>query len=401
MKQGMNFEKMTVHELIADDDFICWVKHPNESRNQYWNKVIDDFPKVERVILEAKQLVLSVRIKETLPPVGAKERILANIRSQTKKEEKEVRMIRIPYLFRIAAGIVGFAVAGLWVYLKYADKSAGGLDGSQQVVYSDTKAGMIYLNDGRSIALEDLQNGIIVEDGTTHIAKEGNNRLVYQKGSLLDKVGIDSITTAIGKQWQIELPDQSIVWLNSGSVIRFPKLENGTSRTASVSGEAYFEVAHDAKAPFLIEVNQVNVKVLGTHFNISSYYGDVLDITLLEGIVQVERGDHVNLIKPGQRARYRGEALEPEISHVNVNQVVAWKEGLFSFDGDSIDEVMSQIQRWYGVNIEYVGTKPHDLITGTIPRESTLKDVLAILQDTGSDAQFTLSNRKLIVKRKE
>src|SRR5690606_4789307 len=106
------------------------------------------------------------------------------------------------------------------------------------------------------------------------------------------------------------------------------------------------------------------------------------------------------VLTPGQQVRYQGGGMEPTVTDVDLDPVIAWKNGLFSFQEDKIEEVMRQIGRWYGVEIRYEGARPEQGVTGTIPRATSLKEMLAILQDTGGDASFEISDGQVIVQKR-
>src|SRR5690606_14528239 len=131
-----------------------------------------------------------------------------------------------------------------------------------------------------------------------------DGKLVYQKGNAGDsEISYNKITTPRGGQYQLTLADGSRVWLNAASSITFPTLFSGNDREVNITGEVYFEVAHDAKMPFRVVVNNMEVQVLGTRFNVNAYEGEeAIKTTLLEGSVEVSEGKESVLIKPGEQS---------------------------------------------------------------------------------------------------
>lgn len=162
----------------------------------------------------------------------------------------------------------------------------------------------------------------------------------------------------------------------------------------SITGEAYFEVADNKSMPFHVKVNDMDVTVLGTHFNIMAYQDeDLVKTTLLQGAVRVNRENQSVMLTPGQQAQ-AGKGLRV-ISDANTEEAVAWKEGLFEFNSAGIEMVMRTLARWYNVDIRYEGSKTGNRLTGKIRRDSNLSDVLQILSTSGY--HFKIEGKTILV----
>jgi len=150
------------------------------------------------------------------------------------------------------------------------------------------------------------------------------------------------------------LPDGSRVWLNNASSLRYPTSFTGNTREVELSGEAYFEVAKDAAKPFKVKVNDMDVNVLGTSFNIMAYKDEVATkTTLLSGTVRVSRGAASSVLR--RRAGSVGASGLKVAANVNTDAVIAWKNGFFNFDNADIQAIMRQIGRWYDIEVSYEG----------------------------------------------
>jgi transmembrane sensor len=216
---------------------------------------------------------------------------------------------------------------------------------------------ILTLADGTKIALDSVQNGSI-KGATTKIKKQGAV-LVYDGESVNitnAPVVYNTLTTTPGGQYQLLLSDGSKVWLNASSSIRFPTAFTGKHREVELVGEAYFEVTKNKQKPFHVNVNGMQVEVLGTHFNINAYGNeDNIKTSLLEGSVKIKSGRTSGLLKPGEQGILDKNANKIEIKKIDMNEVIAWKNGLFQFDGASITTIMREISRWYDVKIVYEG----------------------------------------------
>ena len=320
---------------------------------------------------------------------------LIDVTKETVSSNKSLRrsfIVSMLYSWgKAAAAILLLAtVGGVFWFVQHNKKtlqintlSVVGNQFKNDVLPGGNKA-ILTLGDGSKIILDNAQNGALATQGNTAVMKK-SNQLVYNasnavSGSLLEKILINTIATPRGGQYQIILPDGSKVWLNAASSIKFPTIFRGEERRVEITGEAYFEVAHNAKMPFIVSNGDAEVRVLGTHFNINSYEDEnVLKVTLLEGSVKVLRSttNESKLISPGQQAQLTHNG-SIKIAEVNANEVIAWKNGYFHFDRADIKSVMRQLSYWYDVEVVYEGSIPTQQFGGDMQRNLTLSQVLNI-----------------------
>jgi ferric-dicitrate binding protein FerR (iron transport regulator) len=199
----------------------------------------------------------------------------------------------------------------------------------------------------------------------------------------------------------LTLSDGTKVWLNASSLLKFPVVFNGNERKVELHGEGYFEVAENKQKPFKVDVaGRGEVEVLGTHFNVNAYADEAsLNTTLLEGSVKVKVGSNAkpSMLVPGQQARIFPNGELRTTSNINLEEVVAWKNGKFHF-GESTDmeTVMRQIGRWYDVEVEYSGNFSGKHLGGTISRDVNASKVFEMLEMTGI-AKFRIVGKKVLV----
>lgn len=254
----------------------------------------------------------------------------------------------------------------------------------QKDVLPGREGAILTLADGSTVVLDDKRDGVIAsQHGAKVIMSKGQIAYAEEGGSM--DIAYNTLSTPKGRLFRIALPDGSKVWLNAASSLRYPTVFVGAERRVEVTGEAYFEVAHNSKMPFRVMINnETEVEVLGTHFNINSYTDEKnVNITLLEGAVRCTYGSDKALLKPGQQARIGGVTESGRIdvlNDANVEKVMAWKNGLFNFNDASLEEVMRQLERWYDIEVVYEKGIPKLEFIGKMGRDLTLSEVLAGLE---------------------
>jgi len=256
---------------------------------------------------------------------------------------------------------------------------------------------VLTLADGSFIVLDSAGNGVLAKQGNTEIIKNKDGQLVYTGSDApSEEVAYNLLQTPRGGQYNITLPDGSKVWLNAASSLKYPVVFKGKERRVEITGEAYFEIARDISRPFKVQLNQMEVEVLGTHFNINGYNDEeAVRTTLLEGRVKLITADQDSYLKPGQQAQLKPSGEFKILNDVNLEETIAWKDGNFQFENSDIYSVMRQLSRWYDVEVSYEGSINKHFIGG-ISRDVKLSQVLSMLQQT-AEVNFKIEGKKVIV----
>lgn len=304
------------------------------------------------------------------------------------------------YKWMAAAAIMAL-VAAIWLF-------TGRKQGAVPQVLVHQKADTILpggdkatltLGDGRVVVL-DTASGAIHETG--HVINFAAGQLSYAGESAQDltaqPIVYNTLKTPPGGQYKLILPDGSRVWMNAASSLRFPTRFTSGHREVILEGEGFFEIAPAATAPFLVNTNGIQINILGTAFNVMAYNDEpAAEVTLVAGKVAVEKANITKMLSPGQQARLIQEQADIQVRNdVNVEDVIAWKEGLFRFQSADIKSVLRQISRWYNIGIVYEGPVTKEKFTGDIPRNSSIEEVTRILRL--SNIHLSLQNGRMIVK---
>ncbi|MBS1564182.1 MAG: FecR family protein, partial [Bacteroidetes bacterium] len=284
-------------------------------------------------------------------------------------------------------------------------------------IAAGTDKAILTLADGSRIVLDSAANGQLASQGNSNVVKSGTV-LKYSKSNSKDAPTamtappvLNTVSTPRGGQYKLELQDGTKVWLNAATTFRFPAAFTGDERRVEVIGEAYFEVAANRK-PFIVTTPASaskpaqQVQVLGTDFNVMAYTDEPQSkTTLIEGKVRVSavRGGTLplqgagGLLSPGEQALLSPSGNLSVDAHADIEQAVAWKNGMQSFKDADIKTIMRQVARWYNIDVEYKGEIPEIGLTGKIPRSISLKHLLEALE-LNSSLHFELGDGKVTVR---
>jgi transmembrane sensor len=258
----------------------------------------------------------------------------------------------------------------------------------------------ITLANGKVIYLDKATRGTLTEEEGVNVSRKSGESVVYAADRDMKSLVYNTLSNPRGsKVVNLVLSDGTKVWLNSESSLRFPISLVGKDRLVTVTGEAYFEVATNAAQPFKVSANNIVVDVLGTHFNINAYPEETSIVTtLLAGKVKLTGKDKSVLLHPGQQAKFFPALPKPFTiaDDVDIDQIMAWKNGSFQFDNAELPVIMRQLGRWYDVNIVYEKPPSNEKFGGNIRMDASLQDALKMLEANGVNCH--ISGKNVIVK---
>ncbi|PUZ26350.1 iron dicitrate transport regulator FecR [Chitinophaga parva] len=309
---------------------------------------------------------------------------------------------KVPVLHRAgwaAAIIVLVAVGGWWLHhAQRPVRSREPLTGQLADVGPASNGAILTLANGQQVSLDSMGNGVVARQQGTRVVLQGNT-LQYEAGSgKANDASWNTVSTPYGRQFQLVLPDGSKVWMNAGSTLQFPVAFTGDIRQVKLSGEAYFDIRQNSAQPFHVQVNNnEDLTVLGTAFNVNAYTNEQRSFTtLISGALRVSSGNASVTLKPGQQAVAAGKGVLQLQAQADTETALAWKNGLFNFNGVGLHAMLRQLERWYDLQVVYEGNVPDVQFFGEMSRNLQLSDVLAGLER--SDVHFRLeAGRRLVV----
>lgn len=408
----MNDVSKVISDLIA--------RHLNDELNEQekqeldnWLQQSEDHQRFFRQFTDEEALAATLSEYETSKGIvygKIKEAIASS--EQAGKKTTNIRWLNTRRLTAVAASILLIGAAYVWWSTVKDDGKVAEIPAAMatQDKQPASEGAILKLADGKEIILDDATDGAIATQGNTQILKQGG-LLSYNSNDTGNQVLYNTLSTPKGRIYKLSLPDGSKVWLNAASSIRFPTAFTGWQRSVEITGEVYFEVKKDVEKPFRVTANQrATIEVLGTSFNVNAYDNEeLLRTTLLTGSVRIQSWAQADgttgvVLKPGQQAQMKSahavRSFDQSVAitvndNPNIQNVMGWKDGYFSLDDLTLEELVREVERWYDVEVVYEKGVPAKAFFGKVNRDLSLVDFMEGLKDWG--VRFRLEGNKLIV----
>lgn len=316
--------------------------------------------------------------------------------------QAEPKVIRLWPRVAVAASIALLLGTGIFYFAKPKEQIIPVAEKAQEIAPGGTR-GILTLSNGKQIILANISaKDTIAKEGEEVTIKMGANGVITYiinpdaDASKNNPNAFNTLSTPTGGQYNIVLADGTKVYLNAVSSIKYPTQFNGDKRLVELDGEAYFEVAKNKNKPFIVKSDNQSIEVLGTHFNVHAYANEaVVKTTLLEGSVAVSFKNQKSILKPGQQSNVSDNFTKIKIREVDTDEAIAWKNGRFKFDNADLKTVMRQLERWYGIKVEYRGDVSDVRFSGGTFMNKNLSEVLKVLEL--SNIKFKVEGRTIIV----
>lgn len=382
--------------IVELEEFDAFLNTPDAEKHLF-ELLEDDYQLSESLLLDISE----IRARMILEEITSRPQERGNVRRLW------VRLAGV-------AAVIAIIVFSILVNNRFLNQNDNrtALFSAGQDIPPGTNSATLTLSDGRKIVLSAAAKGTLAAESGIRISKTSNGEITYEiiDNGLAGNPGLNTLSTKRGETYRVKLPDGSLVWLNAASSLQYPASFAGfKNREVDLEGEAYFEIKKDAVHPFHVKTKGQEVTVLGTHFNIKAYKEETEVITtLLEGSVRVnfqasawsEKGkvgykDEVQL-SPGQQSSLKGESIS--IAKADMEENTAWKDGDFIFTDQRIEQIMSNIARWYDIEVIYEERIPDGTFSGNVSRSKNISQVLLALEATKL-VHFKIEGRKVYVKK--
>ena len=261
---------------------------------------------------------------------------------------------------------------------------------------------VLVLDDGRKVFLKEEEEGVISEDKEITVTGE-KDRLVYtsSEGKNVDEIRFNELEVPRGGEYKVRLADGTLVYLNSATRMKYPVKFDEKERKVYLSGEAYFEVAKDPERPFFVEMEGVEVRVYGTSFNVNTHQEGDIQTVLVKGSIGVKvlSSGMESVIRPGQMAEFKQGNTKVDVKDVNVAVYTDWKDGIFRFENQRLEDILAVLSNWYDMNVFYQTVSVKELhFSGYMERYKDVSVILeAITLSTG--VTFSIQGKTIIVSK--
>ena len=346
-----------ISKYLEDKRFINWVFNSNDELDKWWKSFEIKHPKEKQNILLAKNVLSKFKTTDKELSEEEKIQLFTNVLKDIEEKQKSGKYIHLltTVLKYAAVAILFFSIGAL---LFYRQNKIDPQYLSQNITepINNNVAKLIRPN-GESILLDNQRS--VIEYTAKGKVKINNTTLdtlqsIGNSTSVLNKLIIP-----YGKTSEVLLPDGTKVYLNAGSRFIYPENFIDKNREVFLIGEAFFEVKHDSEHPFIVQTPDINIKVLGTKFNVSAYPSDnIVETVLTEGKVRLKQNntwlfsESVDLA-PNQLAAYNKKSMKTELSTVDTDNYTLWKDRIFKFESTELSKVIKKIERFYNIKVQY------------------------------------------------
>lgn len=261
---------------------------------------------------------------------------------------------------------------------------------------------VLVLDDGRKVFLKEEEERVISEDKGITVTGE-KDRLVYtsSEGKNVDEIRFNELEVPRGGEYKVRLADGTLVYLNSATRMKYPVKFDEKERKVYLSGEAYFEVAKDPERPFFVEMEGVEVRVYGTSFNVNTHQEGNIQTVLVKGSIGVKvlSSGMESMIRPGQMAEFKQGNTKVDVKDVNVAVYTDWKDGIFRFENQRLEDILTVLSNWYDVDVFYQTASVKELhFSGYMERYKDVSVILeAITLSTG--VTFSIQGKTIVVSK--
>lgn len=348
---------------------------------------------LERFFLDDLKAATDVPDEQRI--IEANERIKSNLLKHIAGHNSVKKISLWP---RVAAASIFLLIStGLYWFVVKKEPAINTHNINYTKILPGSNKAILTLANGKNIVLTDARAGDLAQQGDAAISKSKDGEISYHNVNGSSAPVYNTLATPRGGMYRLVLSDGTLVILNAASSILYPTVFTGKERSVSVHGEVYFEVKHNAAMPFKVRSGGQTIEVLGTHFNVNAYDEvNHIKTTLLQGAVRVSSRGISKYLAPGEQSDVSRNEIK--VMKVAAEDAIAWKNGLFTFEDESLENIMQNISRWYDVEVSYQDVDRSMPFGGGVSRFEDVSKVLEKLELTGK-VHFKIQGRRILVTK--
>jgi ferric-dicitrate binding protein FerR (iron transport regulator) len=389
MNENSEIKKL-LHKFILNQ---CNLEESNAVVDYYRkNMLTEDFPTVEDI-----NILLTEKPEMDTATADKIFHTVLSITKETEAEEIKIKKKPVLRYISIAASIIVLLSIG-WSYQKNIFKT-------EIAPIIDPNAITLQLANGEIQVISSNKKSQVTDSEGNVVGNQNGNKIVYDTETKVEKLVYNTIKIPYGKRFELQLSDGTVVHLNSGTTLKYPvKFIAGENRLVFLDGEAFFDVTKDKKHPFIVNADNLNIRVLGTHFNVSSYPEDIqTDVVLVEGSVGLYSGNEQfnatknTILKPGFKGSFNKKDGSIATKAVNTDVYTSWMQGRLTFRNMSFKDISKKLERHYNVTIETQNKKLADEKFYASFGDEPIEKVLSYFNDIHG-INYVIKNNEITIK---
>lgn len=392
-------------KLIHNNQFILWCLTPSDELKAVWDQWRKEHPDLTEDMDQAQAIVRSVQLNAYKMPstqsIALEKRLQVSINSKQPKKSRKIQM----YSIAAACAAILFFVLGTWMIMpKDSDVNLPVLFAESTLDRSQTEV-LLILDNQQTMLLENRTNVHFDAKGSIFVDKKQKSiQTIHSNNERKSKTisqsqGLNILKVPVGRRSSLLLSDGTKIWANSGTVVQFPSEFNDDNRTIYVDGEIYLEVTKDSKRPFYVRTSKMDIRVLGTSFDVSAFKNEEKQtVVLCEGSVEVDdRSGRKGRIHPSEMLSLNGNSMA--ISKVNTYNYTFWVDETFNFENINLSEVMKHLSRYYHMNVDCSADVKNLICSGKLILFDDIENVMKTLSET-LPISYKIKENNLIISNK-
>lgn len=394
------FNENRIKELLNNDQFVEWVINPTTDLELYWTNIMEKEPYKKKEITALRRMIKNLRVEEPSLTLQDKEMLWQNI-LEGRKEKKRTFYSTLWFKVSSVAAVIIIAFLGSFIFIN-GDADDINIDYNQVVsqIKGLRKSKEIYL------ILADNRRVDIDSGSEVIFDKKGNliaNSQKFNLNEISEDGALNHLVVPNGKTAEVKLSDGTRVAVNSGSHLVFPSLFGSKKREIYVDGEIFLKVTKNAECPFIVKTDKMDVKVLGTSFNVSAYKNETKQsVVLVMGSVAVKNkvSNGECKIVPNQMYSYENTTDEMNVKRVDVYDYICWQYGFLHLKSEKLSSVLAKLQRYYDMKIEFDAAAVDNIrVSGKLDLKEDIQHVLKVISVT-APIQYQIQQNSLSIKVK-
>lgn len=388
-------------DFIDDQLFVDWVKNPTPESDKYWEEYLSHHPSEKEYFEQAKYIMAKFQAEKNRPGEDDVRNVWFNIQLRILKPAPKISYINkwsvaasIVLMIGIGSGILFRIIEKQDTTVNYTSLAMNGPEGNEvKLILSDHSEKRFAAEDP---AIKYNQNGEILVDSVAlsdELSSPGKS----------DKEAFNQLIVPKGKRSSLTFSDGTRLYLNSGSQVIYPVTFNKKIREIYIRGEAYLEVAHHADCPFIVKTDHLNVKVLGTEFNVKSYPDEPSSsIVLVKGSVQAIVKTQKILMKESELLTLDNSTREASLKRTNVEEYTSWKDGWMYCTNERIESIAQKLSRYYDVNIQFNDPKVKAMtLTGKLDLKTECQEILDVISFIAPVTYKMMDEKNIVLSAKK